>query len=164
MSRLWAAAGSALFLLVAPGTVAGLLPWMVTGWRRPEDAPGGPVVVILAAALILLGVSVLLTEFARFALQGVGTPAPVAPTRHLVVSGLYRRVRNPMYLAVITTLVGQLLLFPSFSMLAYTLTVTLAMVAFARFYEEPTLLRRFGAEYQAYRDAVPGWIPRRRRH
>jgi hypothetical protein len=92
-----AAAGSFLFLALAPGVVAGLGPWLLTGWRVE-----GAALPIRIAGLILLvvGVGALLHAFARFLVEGLGTPAPVAPTERLVVGGLYRYVRNPMYLAV----------------------------------------------------------------
>ena len=162
MDRAKAVSGTAIFLVLAPGTVAGLLPWWITGWQ-PAPVPGWWLVPrLLGGAMVGLGAVALLAEFARFALQGVGTPAPVAPTRHLVVGGLYRHVRNPMYVAVIAALLGQTLVLASPALLAYTLAATTAMVAFARRYEEPALLARHGARYQTYRDAVPGWLPRLR--
>ena len=105
------------------------------------------------------GVPLLLDSFARFALKGLGTPAPVFPTRHLVVSGLYRYVRNPMYLAVVAVIVGQGLLFGDVRVLEYALIPWLAAHLFVLFYEEPTLRRSFGAEYEIYRANVPRWIP-----
>jgi protein-S-isoprenylcysteine O-methyltransferase Ste14 len=100
--------------------------------------------------------------FVGFVVEGVGTPAPVAPTRHLVVGGLYRYVRNPMYLAVLAAIVGQALVLGRPVLLLYAAAVGAAVLAFVRWYEEPTLARRFGAEYEAYRRAVPGWRPRLR--
>jgi protein-S-isoprenylcysteine O-methyltransferase Ste14 len=93
--------------------------------------------------------------------EGVGTPAPVAPTRELVVGGLYRYVRNPMYLAVLAAIVGQALVLGRLVLLAYAAVVAAAFVTFVRWYEEPTLAWQFGDRYQAYRAAVPGWWPRR---
>ena len=107
MGRASAALGSALFLVVAPGVMAGLIPWLLTGW----SSTGPPLpVAVLGGALVVSGVGVLLHAFARFAVEGRGTPAPVAPTERLVVGGLYRHVRNPMYVAVGATIVGQALL------------------------------------------------------
>lgn len=102
----------------------------------------------------------LLHAFARFALEGRGTPAPVAPTERLVVGGIYRHVRNPMYVAVLAIILGQALLFSSWALVAYATIAAIAMVSFVKFYEEPTLARRYGADYEAYRSAVPGWLPR----
>lgn len=157
MSRVGAAAGSALFFVLAPGVVAGLIPWWLTGWEREELwAP----LRVAGGAMLVAGVGVLLHAFARFVVEGLGTPAPVAPTERLVVGGLYRYVRNPMYLAVLAAIVGQALLLGHLELLAYAAVIAGASVAFVRFYEEPTLHRQFGEEYEAYRRQVPGWIPR----
>jgi protein-S-isoprenylcysteine O-methyltransferase Ste14 len=157
--RLEAAAGSAVFLLVAPGVVAGLVPWLLTDW----DSTDPPVIVaVLGAVLIVAGVAVLIHAFARFVLEGGGTPAPVAPTERLVVGGLYRHVRNPMYVAVGATIVGQALLLGRPGLLAYAALFWLVVAAFVHGYEEPTLSARYGEEYAAYRRAVPAWWPRLR--
>ena len=159
MRKLRAAAGSTLFLLLAPGVVAGLIPWWITGW---EVGVRLWVPVRAVGALVLVaGVGVLLHAFARFVVEGLGTPAPVAPTERLVVGGLYRYVRNPMYLAVLAVIVGQVLLLGRLELLGYAAVVAAAFVAFVRWYEEPTLHRQFGDEYDAYRRAVPAWLPRR---
>jgi protein-S-isoprenylcysteine O-methyltransferase Ste14 len=113
------------------------------------------------AILVTTGVVVLLSAFARFVTEGVGTPAPIAPTERLVVGGLYRYVRNPMYLAVASTIVGQALLLGRPILLLYAATFAVTVVAFVRGYEEPTLRDRYGDEYELYRRAVPGWWPRR---
>jgi protein-S-isoprenylcysteine O-methyltransferase Ste14 len=156
--RARAAAGSALFLAVAPGVTAGLVPYLLTGW----DAADSPLSARIAGATFTIaGAAVLLDAFARFALQGLGTPAPTAPTERLVVTGLYRYVRNPMYLAVTTTILGQWLLLGRPVLLAYAITFAAITYAFVRGYEEPTLSARYGAEYERYRASVPGWWPRR---
>jgi protein-S-isoprenylcysteine O-methyltransferase Ste14 len=157
-----AAAGSFLFFLAAPALVAGLAPWWLTRWR-----PGNPLLLwaplrVAGGALLVAGAVVLVHAFVRFVVEGLGTPAPVAPTRRLVVGGLYRYVRNPMYLAVLAALVGQALLLGRPVLLVYAAAVGLAFVGFVRWYEEPTLARQFGPEYEAYRRAVPGWWPRLR--
>jgi protein-S-isoprenylcysteine O-methyltransferase Ste14 len=157
--RLEAALGSALFLVAAPGVVAGLVPWLLTGWDSTD--PPAPLVV-LGAAFIAGGAGVLLLTFARFVVEGRGTPAPVAPTDRLVVGGLYRYVRNPMYVAVGATIVGQALLLGRPVLLAYAALFWLVVAAFVRGYEEPTLSARYGDEYAAYRRAVPAWWPRLR--
>ena len=156
-----AAAATLLFLVVGPGVVAGVIPWVLTGWES-GDAFGalGPVRVV-GGVSIVAGVAVLLEAFARFVLEGHGTPAPVAPTERLVIGGLYRFVRNPMYLAVGTTILRQALLLLRPILLGYAAVYVLAVAAFVRWYEEPTLARRYGAQYEAYRRAVPGWLPRR---
>ena len=160
MGKARAALGSFLFLLVAPGVVAGFVPWLLTGWEveRSWSLP----VQIAGVVLIVAGAAVLLHAFGWFVLEGIGTPAPVAPTQKLVVGGLYRYVRNPMYLAVGATIVGQALLLGQPVLLAYAAVFFAVVAAFVRGYEEPTLRRQFGEEYEAYRREVPGWWPRLR--
>jgi protein-S-isoprenylcysteine O-methyltransferase Ste14 len=150
---------SAAFLLAAPGVVAGLVPWLLTDWRS-SDPPVS--LVVAGVAFVVLGAGVLLHAFARFVIEGRGTPAPVAPTERLVVGGLYRHVRNPMYLAVATTIVGQALILGRPLLLAYAAVFWLVVAAFVHGYEEPTLSARYGDEYAAYRRAVPAWLPRLR--
>ena len=155
-----AAVGSLLFLVVAPGVVAGLVPWLLTGWDVEEPVSHWLPLRVAGMVLLVAGLVVLLEAFTRFVREGLGTPAPVAPTEHLVVGGLYRYVRNPMYLAVGSMIVGQALLLGQPILLPYAALFGLAVWAFVRWYEEPTLVRRFGAEYEEYRGAVPGWWPR----
>ena len=158
-SRVRSALGSGLFLVVAPGVVAGLIPWWLTGW---EAGTTWPPLQLLGALLLVAGVIVLVDAFVRFVVEGIGTPAPIAPTQRLVVGGLYRHVRNPMYLAVGATIVGQALLLGRPILLLYAAAFAVVVLAFVRGYEEPTLARQFGAEYEDYRRAVPGWWPRLR--
>ncbi len=159
MSRRMAALGSGLFLVLAPGTAAGLVPWLLTGWES-ED-PWLPLVV-LGALLVAAGAAVVLHAFWRFVVEGIGTPAPVAAPQHLVVGGIYRHVRNPMYVAVLAMILGQALLLGQPVLLAYAALLWLVFASFVRFYEEPTLAARFGEDYDAYRLAVPAWLPRLR--
>ncbi len=119
MRRPAAAAGSALFFAAAPGVVAGLVPWWLTGWRVRGALVHGAPVRITGLILLVLGAAVLVQAFARFAIEGRGTPAPAAPTEHLVVGGLYRHVRNPMYLAVVAVIAGQGLALGQPVLLAY---------------------------------------------
>ena len=160
MRRPVAALGSAAFFLAAPAMVAGVVPWWITGWRRGETWAGGLPSRVAGALLIAAGAGVLLHAFARFVVEGAGTPAPVAPTERLVVGGLYRHVRNPMYLAVVATIAGQALVLGRPVLLAYAAGMLTVFAAFVRWYEEPTLRARHGAAYDAYRRAVPGWWPR----
>jgi protein-S-isoprenylcysteine O-methyltransferase Ste14 len=110
--------------------------------------------------LVAVGAVVVIHAFVRFVTEGLGTPAPIAPTERLVIGGLYRYVRNPMYLAVLAAIVGQGMLLGQVILFVYGACVAAAMVAFVRLYEEPHLAERFGEEYHAYRREVPGWIPR----
>ena len=158
-ARARAAAGSVVFLFLAPGVVGGLLPWLLTGWDSADPWAG---LQVAGGLLIVAGVTVLLHAFARFVFEGIGTPAPVAPTRRLVVGGLYRHVRNPMYVAVAATIIGQAMLLGRPVLLAYAALFMAVVASFVHFYEEPTLTRQFGDAYIAYRRAVPAWRPRLR--
>jgi protein-S-isoprenylcysteine O-methyltransferase Ste14 len=152
--------GSALFFMIAPCVAAGVIPWWITRWEfRPpffglELTRAGGVILIIAGTLGLVD------SFARFALRGVGTPAPIAPTQKLVVTGLYRYVRNPIYAAVVAVILGQAILFGARGLILYGALFWLACHAFVLVYEEPTLERTFGADYGGFRANVPRWIPR----
>jgi protein-S-isoprenylcysteine O-methyltransferase Ste14 len=147
-----------VFFFVAPGTNAGLVPWWITGWERPDVGLG--MLDVLGVSLVAVGLAAVIACFHRFVTEGSGTPAPVAPTESLVVGGLYRHVRNPMYLAVAAMIAGQALILRSTGVLWWLLVFMTAVWSFVRGYEEPALARQFGASYQRYRDAVPGWWPR----
>ncbi len=155
-----AAVGSALFLIVAPGVAAGLVPWLLTGWDAAADVPLA--LVVAGFVLVAAGVAVLLHAFARFVVEGIGTPAPVAPPEQT-------RGRRPVPLRPQPDVprrggddrrAGADPRPPA--LLLYALAFGAAVWTFVHVYEEPTLARRFGAEYEAYRHAVPGWWPRRR--
>lgn len=159
MRRWQAAVGSVAFLVAAPGVMAGLVPWLLTGW----DSTDPPAIAFWAgAALVVTGVAALVQAFARFVLEGRGTPAPIAPPDRLVVGGQYRHVRNPMYVAVTATIAGQALLLGRWALLLYAALFWAVTATFVRVYEEPALAARYGAEYDAYRRAVPAWRPRLR--
>jgi len=160
MRRLTAATASAVFFALAPGTVAGLIPWRLTGWQIRGPLAHWAPVRITGLIMLILGGIVLVQAFARFVFQGRGTPAPVAPPERLVTGGLYRHVRNPMYLAVVAAITGQALALGQAGLLGYAAVVLVTVAAFARWYEEPTLARQFGAQYEAYRRGVPAWRPR----
>ncbi|GAA1777906.1 isoprenylcysteine carboxylmethyltransferase family protein [Pseudarthrobacter sulfonivorans] len=158
-ARAWI--GTIVFLALAPGVVAGLIPWLISGWRWHDWGGAAWVVVPVAWLAIAAGVAFLLHAFTLFALHR-GTPAPVAPTETLVVTGVYRHVRNPMYLAVLSIIFGQALVFGSWGLVIYAVTVLAAVVVFVKGYEEPTLTRTYGGQYLDYRRNVPGWWPRLR--
>jgi protein-S-isoprenylcysteine O-methyltransferase Ste14 len=160
---LLAVIGSAVFLVIAPGFVAGVVPLWISRWRVDDPFFGLEIFRIAGGVLLAAGAIGLLECFARFALQGVGTPAPVFPTRHLVIAGLYRYVRNPMYVSVVAAILGQALIFGNTKLLMYGIAIWAAFHAFVMIYEEPTLRATFGAEYEAFRAEVPRWIPRFRR-
>jgi protein-S-isoprenylcysteine O-methyltransferase Ste14 len=160
MRRPIAAVSSAVFFLVGPGTVVGLIPWLLTRWQVREPLPYWAPMRVLGGILLVAGLIVLVQAFVRFVVEGLGTPVPVAAPERLVVGGLYRYVRNPMYVAILAAIVGQALLLGQLGLLLYAAATWLIAAAFVRFYEEPTLTRRFGADYEAYRRAVPAWWPR----
>jgi protein-S-isoprenylcysteine O-methyltransferase Ste14 len=158
--KVWAVIGSAFFLVIASGLGAGLVPWWISRWRFGPPWFGITFFRFAGVALISVGSVALLDSFARFALQGVGTPAPVFPTRHLVVTGLYRYVRNPIYLAVLSTILGEAVFLANVTLLEYAGLVGVLFYLFVLLYEEPTLRKTFGHEYEDYCKAVPRWIPR----
>ena len=160
MQRTSAVLGSALFFVVTPCVVAGVIPWLVTHWEYRSAFLGLELTRGAGVLLVMAGVPGLVDSFARFALQGLGTPAPLAPTEKLVVTGLYRYVRNPMYVSVLAVILGQALLFGDGRLIVYGGLFWLACHVFVLGYEEPTLRRRFSAEYEAFRTNVPRWIPR----
>ena len=162
MRRSAAATGAAVFLALAPGTMAGVVPWVITRWRF--ESPTGHWLPMrwIGGLVLVASAAFLLHAFARFVLDGRGTPAPVAPTERLVVSGVYRHVRNPMYLAVTGAIVGQALLFGQLWLLAYAAAFLAVTASFVRLYEELTLADQFPHDYPAYKAAVPGWWPRLR--
>ncbi len=158
--RAFAIFGSAIFFVLAPGTIAGLVPWWISRWRFSDR--GIVWIPLRMAGCILLagGLLALLDSFVRFAVEGFGTPAPIFPTRQLVVTGLYRYVRNPMYLAVVAAITGQGLIFENTRVLAYGAFVLFTFHLFVIGYEEPTLKAAFGQEYERFCGGVSRWIPR----
>jgi len=159
-ARVGAILGSAIFFVLAPGTVVVLIPWRITHWQVHSQFPGLAPLRVIGVVLIAAGTAAIIDSFARFAWQGLGTPAPIYPTRHLVVKGFYRFVRNPMYMSLLLILVGQALLFASAHLLVYAACAWLITHLFVLFYEEPKLRRSFPADYAQFTAHVPRWIPR----
>jgi protein-S-isoprenylcysteine O-methyltransferase Ste14 len=151
-----AAWGSAVFFMVAPVVVAGVVPWAITRYTDLAETP----VALLGLVVVALGLAALVACFVQFVREGRGTPAPIAPTQQLVVGGLYRWVRNPMYLAVGAMILGQAVAFASFGVLVWFALFAVAVVSFVAAYEQPTLRRTYGPSYDAYCRAVPAWWPR----
>jgi protein-S-isoprenylcysteine O-methyltransferase Ste14 len=148
---------SLLFLLIAPGMVAGYIPLVLL--RRGPQVQTGPL-AYLAYPLWLLGGVILLWSFWNFLIEGRGTPAPIDPPKELVAVGFYRYVRNPMYFGVLLILIGHFLWFGFWWILAYTVIAFVVVHLFVTRYEEPTLKRKFGAAYENYLQKVPRWIPK----
>jgi len=152
--------GSFVFFLVAPAVVAVVVPFALVGWTMQPLLIGLPGERLVGAFGVGVGLVGLVDCFARFALEGRGTPAPVEQTEVLVASGLYRFVRNPMYVCVLTIVAGQALLFAQARLLAYAGVLLIAFHLFVRLYEEPSLRRRFGGSYETYCLHVRRWWPR----
>ncbi|HET8890044.1 MAG TPA: isoprenylcysteine carboxylmethyltransferase family protein [Candidatus Angelobacter sp.] len=160
MNRPAAILGSAIFLVIAPGSIAVLFPYWISRWHMEPPLLGFIAFRALGALLICAGFPMLIDSFYRFAVEGLGTPAPVAPPKHLVVGGLYRYVRNPMYVAVSSLVFGQGLLLANVQVLKYGALVILGFHLFVLLYEEPALRGKFGAEYDTYCKNVRRWWPR----
>lgn len=158
MSKRDALIGSAAFFVIAPGVIAGVIPWLITKWRPGGDA--SLTLTIFGALLIIAGLVLLIDCFVRFALKGRGTPAPFAPTQELVVDGAYRYVRNPMYLGVLLAIVGQMLVFANAALIAYAVVIALTVHFFVIGYEEPKLKLSFPEAYAPYFENVGRWFPR----
>ncbi|HEY6762841.1 MAG TPA: isoprenylcysteine carboxylmethyltransferase family protein [Baekduia sp.] len=152
--------GNLLFFLAGTCLEAGVGPWLLVqvAGRDAGDVTGGP--RVLGAVLIACSLGVLLDVYVRFVRDGLGTPSPAAPARFVISGGVYGYIRHPMYAATASIIFGEALLFgqPILFLAAAAYVVTTA--ALAHFVEEPRLARRFGASYDAYRRAVPGWVPR----
>lgn len=147
-----------VFALVAPGTVVAWAPLFMVAKFRLGYPSMGP---LSLASLLLMGLGLAMLAWCvwEFAHRGQGTPAPIDPPKHLVISGLYRYVRNPMYVAVTLILVGESVLWRTSVLAIYAACVFLAFNLFVLLYEEPTLRRQFGQEYEHYCASVPRWIP-----
>lgn len=159
MRRSAAAASSLAWFVAIGGTFGGLLPYLLDYWHFHRPLPYWGIARPAGVLLICAGLVPIASSFIEF-FRAEGTPVPVASPPRLVVSGFYRYVRNPIYAGFLIVLLGQVLLFGSLGLLRYTLAAWCVGAAAARWYEEPRLARRFGAEYQAYRRAVPAWLPR----
>jgi len=149
-----------IFTLVVPGTVTVLVPrWLLSARPAPLPIDLGAL-RYLGLLPILLGAAIYLWCAWDFTFAGRGTPAPIDPPKELVVRGLYRYVRNPMYLGVISLLFGEAWLFASLSLFQYVAVAFCFFYLFVVLYEEPALRRKFGEAYQKYCEAVPRWFPR----
>ncbi len=148
---------SLLFLLFAAGLGAGYIPLTLLPNNWPVETG---LFAYLAFPLWLLGGVTILRCFWDFTFKGHGTPNPVNPPKELVTTGLYRYVRNPIYLGVLTILIGHFLWFKTLLMLAYAVVVFLVFHLFVTLYEEPTLKTKFGTAYEKYCKSVPRWIPK----
>ena len=147
-------------LFVGPGPLTVLVPWLLSGWELQEPLLGWTWLRAVGVALLVFGVPVLAESIARFVWKGRGTLTPMVPTRQLVISGLYRYVRNPMYVGVVSIILGEALVLGNGGVLIYAAVVALGFHLFVVLYEEPTLRRTYGSQYEEYCMLVRRWIPR----
>lgn len=146
-----------IFTVLVPGTVAGYVPYLLLGgFAKRANGP----MTWLGGVVILLGAAIYFRCAWEFAVRGLGTPAPIAPTKFLVTTALHRYVRNPMYIGVFLVVMGQAVLFRAVALAVYAVLLWPAFHLFVVFYEEPTLRRQFGESYEEYRRTVPRWIPK----
>lgn len=154
----WPVLNTVLFTIVVPGTVAGYIPSRIlgSGFSRPGPGP----LTWVGALVFVTGAAIYFRCAWEFAVRGLGTPAPIAPTKYLVTTALHRHVRNPMYIGVALVILGEAALFRSTHLVIYAALMLSIAHVFVVFYEEPTLHRQFGDSYDEYRRTVPRWIPR----
>jgi protein-S-isoprenylcysteine O-methyltransferase Ste14 len=149
-----------IFTILVPGTVTVCIPYWILSWQPARPPLPLGVFRYFGVVPILIGAAIYFWCAWDFAFTGRGTPAPVDPPKELVVRGLYRCVRNPMYIGVVLALLGEAMLFESARLFEYTGWAFLLFFLVVILYEEPVLKRRFGASYEQYRQTVPRWIPK----
>ncbi len=155
--RFWAIVNTLLFSILVPGTVAILVPrWLLGGFVRPTNGP----LTWIGGATFAVGAAIYFRCAWEFAVRGLGTPAPIAPTKFLVTTALHRYIRNPMYVGVALAILGEAVIFRSAHVAEYAALMLLTAHVFVVLYEEPTLQRQFGESYEEYRRRVPRWIPK----
>jgi protein-S-isoprenylcysteine O-methyltransferase Ste14 len=155
--RFWSILNTLLFTIFVPGTVAILIPrWLLGGFTR---LPGG-VLTGIGGIVFLIGAAIYFRCAWEFAVRGLGTPAPIAPTKFLVTTALHRYVRNPMYIGVAMAILGDAVVSRSLHVAEYAGVMLLIAHIFVVLYEEPTLQRQFGESYEEYKRSVPRWLPR----
>jgi protein-S-isoprenylcysteine O-methyltransferase Ste14 len=152
--------GTTVFALVVVVPLVALAPWVLDGWHLQPPLFDGEASRWFGGLLVVLGLPVWGEAAVRFVRHGRGTPAPFAPPQRLIVTGLYRYVRNPMYIAVVAMIFGQAVILGSRAILLFAIFLAIGFHWFVMLYEEPVLRRRYGEQYLAYRRQVPRWIPR----
>lgn len=148
-----------IFTILVPGTVAGMVPWLLLQ-SSEEAAHLTPSLWLIGLLPLLLGVGLYFWCAGAFTFIGKGTPAPIDAPIFLVREGPYQWVRNPMYLAVLSVIIGEAILFHSLLLVGYALLVGVAVHLFVVFFEESSLRRQFGESYETYLRTVPRWLPR----
>jgi protein-S-isoprenylcysteine O-methyltransferase Ste14 len=148
-----------MFTVLFPGTVTILIPYWILSTSSPTPASGFRYFGLLPMAM---GIGIYFWCAWDFAFAGKGTPAPIDPPKELVARGLYRYVRNPMYVGIVSILIGEALLFPSWSLFQYAIVAFGFYFLFVLVYEEPVLRAKFGESYRQYCSRVPRWLPFKR--
>ncbi|HXI25517.1 MAG TPA: isoprenylcysteine carboxylmethyltransferase family protein [Pyrinomonadaceae bacterium] len=151
---------SIFFTILQPGTVAVLIPYWLISSQDAGAASRYPMLRFVGLPLIIAGAALLLWCIWDFFASGRGTISPIDPPKHLVVRGLYRYVRNPMYVAVVTILLGEAIFFVSQPVLIEAAIFFVLANLFVMLYEEPTLRRKFGDSYDEYKQTAGRWIPK----
>ena len=151
---------SVFFTILQPGTVTVLIPYWLISSRSDGVLPSHQPLRYLGLPLIAIGAATLLWCIWDFFASGRGTISPIDPPKHLVVRGLYRYVRNPMYVAVVIVLLGEAIFFMSQAVLIEAAIFFVLANLFVMLYEEPTLRRKFGDSYENYTQTVGRWIPK----
>lgn len=146
------------FTLLQPGMVAGVIPFLIFRKNDQWQFTSFSAWPFLGLLLFLPGLLILLVCIADFARKGKGTLSPADPTKHLVISGLYRYSRNPMYVGVLLMLAGEAIFFQSFILAGYALLIFLLFYGFVVWFEEPRLKKDFGQAYEQYMNTTPRWI------
>jgi protein-S-isoprenylcysteine O-methyltransferase Ste14 len=152
---------SLFFTIVVPGTVTVLIPYLIVSRGGAFVVERWTLLHFLGLILMVVGAAILIRCIWDFAAKGRGTLAPIDPPRHLVVQGLYRYVRNPMYLGVLLMLLGETAFFKSTALLQYTIGWFIVVNLFVLLYEEPALRHQFGDSYEQYFRSVHRWWPTR---
>lgn len=149
-----------IFTIIVPGTVLVWAPYLLLSSSSVQGSLDTAGLRYVGVIPVLLGAAIYLWCAWDFTFAGKGTPAIIDPPKQLVARGLYRYVRNPMYIGVLLVIAGEALLFQSLALIEYAAVVFVFTYLFVIFYEEPTLSRKFGESYRSYCREVPRWIPR----
>lgn len=159
---MWLFIKNLIFTIFVPGMVAFYIPYRILEVQMDSFSIQWGVLQYLSLPIFIMGVSIYFRCLWDFAVAGRGTPAPIDPPKHLVVSGLYRYVRNPMYVGVLAIILGWDTLYESSALFYYFALMWVLFYLVVLIYEEPILRSRFGESYENYCKRVRRWIPGRK--
>lgn len=145
-------------MIIGPGSVIVLIPYLIISFFSPPDYYKIVRLQYIGIIPFLIGLVISLRCFYDFISVGKGTPVPIDPPKKLVIIGMYRFVRNPMYIGILFLLFGEAIFFKSFVLLGYTACVYCLFQIFIIGFEEPMLKTKFGKEYEDYCKIVPRWL------